>query len=167
MNKRNKVKHLHKNTAHRNAMLGNMVTSLFFHENIQSTIAKAKVAGQVAEKLITRAKNSLKTDKNETKIHNIRQVAKVIKDKEVLNKLFNDIAVRSESRIGGYTRVVKIGRRPSDNSDMAVLELVDKKPLVLIKEERKKSREEFKAKKPKKEKIEKTEKKEKTVKKAK
>ena len=141
MNKRNKVKHLHRTSDHRNAMLSNMVTSLFFHENIQSTVAKAKVARQVAEKLITRAKSNLKTDKSEQKVHNLRQVAKVIKDKEVLNKLFNDIAARVESRNGGYTRVVKIGRRPSDNSEMAVLELVDKKPLALIKEERKKTRE--------------------------
>ena len=137
MNKRNKVKHLHKSTAHRKAMLSNMVTSLFFHENIQSTVAKAKVASQVAEKLITRAKGNLTAEKTEEKIHNLRQVAKVIKDKEVLSKLFNDIAARVSTRNGGYTRVVKIGRRPSDNSEMAVLELVDKKPLAQIKDERK------------------------------
>jgi large subunit ribosomal protein L17 len=127
-------------------MLSNLVTSLFFHENIQSTVARAKVAGMVAEKLITRAKNSLKSDSMAAKIHDIRQVGRVIKDKEVLNKLFNDIAPRVETRNGGYTRVVKIGRRTSDNSDMAVLELVDKKPLVQIKEERKKVREELKKK---------------------
>lgn len=146
MNKRNKVKHLHKSAAHRSAMLSNMVTSLFFHENIQSTVAKAKVAGKVAEKLITRAKGNLKAEKPAEKIHNLRQVSKFIKDKEVLNKLFNDIASRVETRNGGYTRVVKIGRRPSDNSEMAVLELVDKKPLAQIKEERKTIRAERKKK---------------------
>ncbi|MDH4263178.1 MAG: 50S ribosomal protein L17 [Spirochaetia bacterium] len=152
MNKRNKVKHLHKSSAHRSAMLSNMVTSLFYHENIQSTVAKAKVAGQVAEKLITRAKGNLNSEKSEEKIHNIRLVSRFIKDKEVLNKLFNDIAPRVEKRNGGYTRVVKIGRRRSDSSEMAVLELVDKKPLPLIKEERKKNREAIKEKKVKKEK---------------
>jgi len=140
MNKRNKVKHLHRSSAHRNAMLANMVTSLFFHEHIESTVAKTKVARQVAEKLITRAKGNLKAEKAEEKLHNIREVARVIKDEEVLNKLFNDIAGRVENRNGGYTRVVKIGRRRSDNSDMAVLELVDKKPLAQIKEERTKVR---------------------------
>jgi large subunit ribosomal protein L17 len=147
MNKRNKVKHLHRTADHRNAMLANMVTSLFFHEHIKSTVAKIKVAGQVAEKLITRAKSNLKNEDGSNKVHNMRQVARVIKDKEVLNKLFTDIAPRVENRNGGYTRVVKIGRRPSDNSEMAVLELVDKKPLAQLKEDRKKTREQVKSKK--------------------
>ncbi|MDH4200696.1 MAG: 50S ribosomal protein L17 [Spirochaetia bacterium] len=146
MYKRIKLKRLHRDSAHRSAMLANMVTSLFFHENIKSTVAKAKVAGQVAEKLITRAKSNLHAETPAKKIHNMRMVGKFIKDEEVLNKLFNDIAPRVESRNGGYTRVLKIGRRPSDNSEMAILELVDKKPLVQIKDERKKIREERKKK---------------------
>lgn len=145
MRKRNKVKHLQRPSAHRNAMLSNMITSLFFHEAIKSTTAKVKTAGKMAEKLITRAKGNLKTEDQAKKIHNIREAGKVVRDKEVLNKLFNDIAPRVESRNGGYTRVIKVGRRTSDNSEMAILELVDKKPLAQLKEDRKKIREEVKS----------------------
>jgi len=167
MYKRNKVKHLHKDKAHRVAMLSNMVTSLFFHENIQSTVAKVKVASRIAEKLITRAKSNLKSEKAEEKLHNIREAAKIVKDKEVLGKLFNDIAGRVQTRNGGYTRVVKIGRRASDSSEMAVLELVDKKPLAQIKDDRKEVRKSRAEKKAKTEKIPKTENKGKPEKKAK
>ena len=126
MRKRNKVKQLHRDASHRNAMLANMVTSLFYHESIQSTVAKTKAARIVAEKLITRAKNSKKTDDKSAQIHDIRHVKKFITNKSVIDKLFNDIAVRVSDRNGGYTRITKIGKRNSDRSEMAVMELVDR-----------------------------------------
>lgn len=141
MNKRNKVKHLNKLAEHRNAMLNNMVTSLFHHERITSTLAKAKVAKQMAEKLITRARENSTDALNQTqKLHNLRIAQKIVKDKEVLYKLFYDIAPRFLSRPGGYTRVLKIGRRESDASEMAILELVVRKELATLKDERKEAR---------------------------
>ncbi|MDH5716320.1 MAG: 50S ribosomal protein L17 [Spirochaetia bacterium] len=142
MRKRNKVKQLHRTSSHRKAMLNNMVTSLFFHEQIKSTVAKVKAARSFAEKLITRAKkNTIDQISNEDKIHNIRQIEKFIKQKEVIHKLVNDIGPRNKDRNGGYTRIIRLGKRSSDSSEMALLQLVDKKDLVELKEERKALRE--------------------------
>jgi large subunit ribosomal protein L17 len=135
MNKRNKVKSLNRSNKHRNAMLNNMVTSLFMHERIESTSAKLKVARTFAEKLITRAKKNLAPDaKPESKLHNRREVMKTITNTMVVDKLFEDLAVRYQERKGGYTRILKLVNRPSDNSEMALLELVDKKEQVELKE---------------------------------
>ena len=134
MRKRNKVKKLQRTSAHRKAMLGNMVTSLLYHERIESTVAKTKATKILAEKLITRAKKGAQED---AKLHNLRQAARIVKDQEVLNKLFNDIAPRYTERPGGYTRIIRIGRRASDNSEMAILELVEKKEIAQIKDDRK------------------------------
>ena len=141
MRKRNKVKQLQRNSSHRKAMLSNLVTSLLFHERIESTVAKAKATRQLAERMITKAKNGNAAESPATKISNIRTVAKIVKDKEVLNKLFNDIAMRVENRPGGYTRIIRLGKRSTDNSEMAVIELVDKKEVAELKEERKALRE--------------------------
>ena len=141
MNKGNKVKHLNKRSEHRQAMLANMVTSLFFHENITTTVAKAKVARQIAEKLITRAKSNQGDGLVPSqKVHNIREVSKIVTDKEVLHKLFNDIAPRFVTRPGGYTRIIRVGQRISDASEMAILELVVRKDLVQLKDDRKEIR---------------------------
>lgn len=137
MRKQNKVKQLQRTHAHRKAMLDNMVTSLLFHEQIQSTVAKAKAARQIAEKLITRAKKNLQPEVAPSeKIHNIRVVNRYIKDEAVLNKLFNDIAPRFAARQGGYTRVLKMGRRRSDASEMAIVELVERKEKAQLKQEK-------------------------------
>ena len=141
MRKRNKVAQLHRTAEHREAMLGNMITSLLYHEQIKTTVAKAKVTRQKVEKIITRAKKNLGIEDAGQKLHNVRQVAKVIDDKEVLNKLFNDIAPRYAERNGGYTRILRLGKRVSDNSEMAIIELVEKKPLAQLKDERKAMRE--------------------------
>jgi large subunit ribosomal protein L17 len=138
MVKGNKVKHLNKKVGHRQAMLRNLVQSLFYHENITTTVAKAKVARQIAEKLITRARanqNAALTPAQ--RVHNLREAAKVITNKEILHKLFNDIAPRFATRPGGYTRILRVGRRVSDASEMAVLQLVERKALAQLKEERK------------------------------
>lgn len=138
MIKGNKVKHLNKKVGHRQAMLGNLVQSLFFHENITTTVAKAKVARQIAEKLITRARENQKDSLTPAeRVHNLREAGKIITDKEILHKLFNDIAPRFAARPGGYTRILRVGQRISDASEMAVLELVEKKELAQLKEDRK------------------------------
>lgn len=137
MIKGNKVKHLNKKVGHRQAMLGNLVQSLFYHENITTTVAKAKVARQIAEKLITRARANQKDGLTPAeKVHNLREAAKIVTDKEILHKLFNDIAPRFTTRPGGYTRILRVGQRISDASEMAVLQLVEKKDLAQLKEDR-------------------------------
>ncbi|MCS6984185.1 MAG: 50S ribosomal protein L17 [Leptospiraceae bacterium] len=139
MRKSNKVKQLQRESSHRRAMLANLVTSLFYHEQIKTTVAKAKAARRLAEKLITRArKNAVLELSPAEKIHNIRQARRVIKNREVLQKLFEDIGPRfAKYDKGGYTRVLKVGFRSSDASEMALLELVEKKELAQLKEERK------------------------------
>ncbi len=137
MIKGNKVKHLNKKVGHRQAMLGNLVQSLFFHENITTTVAKAKVARQIAEKLITRARANQKGSLTPAeKVHNLREAAKIVTDKEILHKLFNDIAPRFATRPGGYTRILRVGQRISDASEMAMLQLVERKELAQLKEDR-------------------------------
>lgn len=103
-------------TAHRKAMMKNMVTSLFKYEKIETTKAKAKSAQRIAEKMITRAKND--------SVHNRRTVAKSIGDKAVLAKLFTEIGPRFKERNGGYTSILKLGFRQGDAAEMVLLQLV-------------------------------------------
>lgn len=107
---------LGRKSAHRKAMTRNMLTSLFRHERIKTTKAKALAVRRVAEKMITRAG----TDS----VHNRRMVGRDIKDKAVLAKIFTDIGPRFKERPGGYTRVLKLGPRHSDAAEMVILELV-------------------------------------------
>ncbi|HRP69255.1 MAG TPA: 50S ribosomal protein L17 [Turneriella sp.] len=138
MNKGNKVKHLNKKVGHRQAMLGNLVQSLLYHENITTTVAKAKVTRQIAEKLITRARENQNSALSAAeKVHNLREAAKIVKDKEILHKLFDDIAPRFVSRPGGYTRILRVGQRVSDASEMAIIQLVERKELAQLKDDRK------------------------------
>lgn len=134
MNKGNKVKQLNRNHEHRNAMVNNMVTSLFKYERIESTVAKIKVVRSFAEKLISKAKKNGGDVKAETALHNKREVMKKIKDRDVVVKLFEDIAPRFSERRGGYTRIVRLVNRPSDNSEMGILELVERKSRAELKE---------------------------------
>ncbi|MFP4113742.1 MAG: 50S ribosomal protein L17 [Spirochaetota bacterium] len=103
--------------AHRKALHRNMVTSLFKYERIQTTKAKAREIRRTAEKMITRAKVD--------SVHNRRMVARDIKDKAILAKLFVEIGPRFKSRPGGYTRMLKVGPRAGDASEMVLLELVE------------------------------------------
>ncbi len=104
-------------SAHRKAMFANMVTSLFKHERIETTVTRAKEVRPVAEKLITSAKKG--------DLHSRRQVMRVIKDKDIVAKLFDNIGPRFAERPGGYTRIIKIGPRRGDASEMVILELVE------------------------------------------
>ena len=107
---------LGRKTAHRKAMTRNMLTSLFRHERIRTTKAKALAVRRTAEKMITRAKLD--------SVHNRRMIGRDIKDKMVLAKIFTDIGPRFKERPGGYTRVLKLGPRPSDAAEMVILELI-------------------------------------------
>jgi large subunit ribosomal protein L17 len=95
-----------------------MVTSLFRHERIRTTKAKALEVRKTAEKMITRAKLD--------SVHNRRIIGKDIKDQAVLAKVFTEIGPRFKQRPGGYTRVLKLGPRPSDAAEMVILELLPK-----------------------------------------
>ena len=118
MNNRMGFNKLSRKSSHRKAMTRNMVTSIFRYERIKTTKAKALEIRRTAEKMITRAKVD--------SVHNRRVIAKDIKDKEILAKLFTDIAPRFKTREGGYTRILKLGRRAGDAAEIVFLELVEK-----------------------------------------
>lgn len=107
---------LGRKSSHRRSLHRNMVTSLVLEERIRTTKAKAQAVRRTAEKMITRAK--------EDSVHNRRIVGKDIKDKAALAKLFTDVAPRFAKRPGGYTRILKLGQRTGDASEMVLLELV-------------------------------------------
>jgi large subunit ribosomal protein L17 len=150
MRHKNSVKQLNRSYAHRKAMMGNMVTSLFQHERIVTTKQKGKELKKVSEKIISRAKKNLGlTDKDKDKmLHNKREVMKLIKDRGIIKKLFENIAPRFKERNGGYTRLYLLGRRPGDAAEMAIVELVDR-VAAPVKEEKKEAGEEKKAEKKK------------------
>jgi len=107
-------------TAHRQAMLRNMVTSLFEHESIVTTDAKAKALRSLADKMITLGKRG--------DLHSRRLALRVIRSKEVAKRLFENIAPRFADRQGGYVRVIKKGVRAGDRAPMSLVELVEKGP---------------------------------------
>jgi len=109
---------LDRTTEHRTAMLKNMATSLFRHERIVTTTPKAKELKRFADKIVTLAKKASP--------HARRQANVEIRDVEVLNKLFETIGPRFAERSGGYTRIVRVGRRAGDNAEMSVIELVER-----------------------------------------
>jgi large subunit ribosomal protein L17 len=109
---------LDRTTEHRTAMFRNMVTSLIRHERITTTTPKAKELKRFADKIITLAKRATP--------HARRIANRDVRDVEVLNKLFGPIADRFKSRPGGYTRLVRVGRRAGDNAELAVIELLDR-----------------------------------------
>ncbi|MEQ9364384.1 MAG: 50S ribosomal protein L17 [Leptospirales bacterium] len=127
MRKRNAVAQLNRTASHRKAMMRNMATSLFEHERIVTTRAKAKVLRSYSEKLITRAKANLDSDANpHTILHNKRTVMQSIRDRDIVKKLFEEIAPRYKERKGGYTRITHLAARKSDSAEMSVVELVDR-----------------------------------------
>jgi len=128
----NSVNHLGKTSSHRKSMFNNMVTSLFEHERITTTKEKGKELKKISEKMITRAKkNLLLTDEDVAgKLHNKREIMRFIKNGDIVRKLFDDIAPRFKERNGGYTRMYLIGKRAGDAAEMAIIELVERKPKV-------------------------------------
>ncbi|MDR0410062.1 MAG: 50S ribosomal protein L17 [Spirochaetaceae bacterium] len=110
---------LERMAAHRKAMVRNMMTSLFNKERIKTTKTKALEVRRFAEKLITRAKVD--------SVHNRRIASGRLYDEGIVAKLFNDIAPRMKERNGGYTRIIKLGKRYGDAAEVVILELVDYK----------------------------------------
>ena len=104
-------------TKHRKAMFRNMVTDLFRNERLKTTDTRAKELRRVAEKIITLAK--------EGTLQKRRQAAAYIRDKEVIKKLFDELAERFKERPGGYTRITKLGFRRGDNTPISIIELVE------------------------------------------
>jgi len=111
-----KKRYLRRDSAHRRALLRNLVTSLLDKERIRTTIAKAKTAKPIAEKMITLAKKNT--------LHARRQALAYIFKESVVKKLFETIGPRFTERPGGYTRIVKLAPRSGDGAQMAVLELI-------------------------------------------
>ena len=116
MRHRKKGRELSRTATHRQALLRNLVTSLFRHERVETTTAKAKELRPYAERLITLARRG--------DVHSRRLAGRKIQDREVLGKLFEDIAPRYEERPGGYTRILKVGHRKGDAAEMSLIELV-------------------------------------------
>ncbi|NDC37852.1 MAG: 50S ribosomal protein L17 [Proteobacteria bacterium] len=109
-----------KSAAHTRAMFRNMATSLILHEQIETTVEKAKELRPIVEKLITRAKKDTLPSR--------RMAYSYLKDKAVVHKLFTEVGPRFAARNGGYTRVVRSGHRAGDRANMAVIALVELKP---------------------------------------
>ncbi len=118
MRHRKSGRKLNRNSSHRKAMFRNMSASLFEHEMIRTTLAKAKELRGKAEPLITLAK--------EDSVANRRLAFARLRDRDVVTKLFNELGPRYKERPGGYLRVLKCGFRPGDNAPMAIVELVDR-----------------------------------------
>ncbi|MEO1193066.1 MAG: 50S ribosomal protein L17 [Pseudomonadota bacterium] len=111
---------LNRTASHRKAMFGNMAAALVKHEQIKTTLPKAKELRPVVEKLITLGKRG--------DLHARRQVYAVLRDDKLTSKLFDGLADRYRERKGGYTRVLKAGFRYGDMAPMAIIELVDRDP---------------------------------------
>ena len=108
--------------AHRKSLLANQVCSLIEHQRIKTTLAKAKAVRPLAEKMVTLGKTG--------SLHARRTALSVLRQKDAVKKLFDDIAPRSSGRNGGYTRIIKLGQRKSDSAAVAFLEWVDAPKVV-------------------------------------
>ena len=129
MRHRKAFNHLGRKSAHRQAMLANMASSLIIHKRITTTTAKAKALRTYVEPLITRSK--------EDSTHSRRVVFGYLKNKYAVAELFREISPKVADRPGGYTRILKLGNRPGDNADMCIIELVDYNEVMLAAAEEK------------------------------
>lgn len=112
-----KLNRLSRTSAHRKSLMSNLAIELISHKRIQTTLAKAKALRVYIEPLLTRAK----TDNT----HNRRIVFSYLQDKQSIQELFGTISEKIASRPGGYTRIIKLGKRVGDNAEVALIELVD------------------------------------------
>jgi large subunit ribosomal protein L17 len=112
-----KIKNLSRTKAHRDALLSNLACSLIAHKRIVTTVAKAKALRVYVEPLITKGKTNT--------THQRRVVFSYLQDKAAITELFSAIAEKVAGRPGGYTRIIKLGKRPGDNAELALIELVD------------------------------------------
>ncbi len=123
MRHQKKTVKLGRTAEHRKALLANQVCSLIEHQRIKTTLAKAKAVRPLAEKMVTLGKNGT--------LHARRTALSVLRQKDAVKKLFDDIAPRSAERKGGYTRIIKLGQRKSDAAEIAFLEWVDAAEVVV------------------------------------
>ena len=112
-----KINNLGRTASHRKALLSNLACQLFQHKKIVTTLAKAKALRPYVEPLITKSKDNT--------THQRRIVFSHLQDKEAVKELFDVISAKIASRPGGYTRVIKLGKRVGDNAELAMIELVD------------------------------------------
>jgi large subunit ribosomal protein L17 len=122
---------LGRTSSHRLAMLRNLVTSLLDKERVETTHAKAKELRRVADRMITLGKKG--------DLASRRRALRIVRSQDVVKKLFSDIALRFESRPGGYTRIFQTGPRSGDGASMALIELVDR-PAASKEADKKKSK---------------------------
>ena len=108
---------LGRTSAHRKAMFRNQLTALFTHERIITTVSKAKELRPIAERMVTLARTGTLAAR--------RRVATMVQDKEIAQRLFEEIAPRFADRPGGYTRIMRLGRRRGDNAELAIIEFID------------------------------------------
>jgi large subunit ribosomal protein L17 len=123
MRHRNKTKKLGRTKSHRRATLGNMARSIIEHQQIKTTLAKAKAARGVIDRLITFGKKDTVAAR--------RQAFKLLQNHLLVKKLFDEVAPTFADRKGGYTRVIKLGQRRGDGAELAVLQLVGFEPMVI------------------------------------
>ena len=138
MRHQKKTVRLGRTAEHRKALLANQVCSLIEHQRIKTTLAKAKAVRPLAEKMVTLGKKG--------SLHARRTALAVLRQKNAVKKLFDEVAPRSANRNGGYTRIVKLGQRKSDSASMAFIEWVDalvveEKPATEEKQSKKKDAE--------------------------
>ncbi len=117
MRHRKKGKRLGRPSGHRKAVIKNLAKQLIMHGRIKTTLTKAKILREIIEPIITKAKND--------SLHNRREVAKIINDKNLIRKLFSEIGLFFKERKGGYTRILKFKNRPGDNAFVVFIEFVD------------------------------------------
>jgi large subunit ribosomal protein L17 len=122
MRHRKKTVKLGRSQAHRDSLLANQVCSLIEHRRIKTTLAKAKATKPLAERMLTLGKKG--------DLHARRTAIAYLKQKDIVKKLFTEIAPASADRKGGYTRIIKLGARQSDSAPMAYLEWVDYAPTL-------------------------------------
>lgn len=132
MRHRKSFNHLGRTSSHRKAMLSNMASSLILHKRITTTVAKAKALRSYIEPLITKAKDDT--------THSRRIVFSYLRDKYAVTELFRNVAAKIMERPGGYTRVIKLGKRQGDSAEMAMIELVDYNELLLTDKSPKKAK---------------------------
>lgn len=112
-----KLNKLSRTAAHRKSLMSNLACELISHKRITTTLAKAKALRVYVEPLLTRGKNDT--------THNRRIVFSYLQDKEAIKELFGTISEKIATRPGGYTRIIKLGKRHGDNAEVALIELVD------------------------------------------
>ena len=123
MRHRKKTVKLQRDTAHRRSLLANLACSLIEHGRIRTTVAKAKALRPIAEKMVTLAKRG--------DLHARRQAVAFLRQKQIVSKLFSEIAPVCEDRQGGYCRITKLGARSSDSAPMAYIEWTDIEDLAI------------------------------------